>query len=74
MSAIITPGGLPQYMFIFQGENLALLDALWPDASQVMVGDELCREVKVENTEITCLPPESEPFDSTADNSRVRVG
>ena len=61
-------------MSIFQGENLALLDALWPDSYQVMVGDELCVDIKVENTEITCLPPKSEPFDSTADNARVRVG
>ncbi len=49
-----------------------ILDALWPNAYNVMVGDGLCKDIRVDNTEITCLPP-SDPFDPEADNPRVRV-
>ncbi len=49
-----------------------ILDALWPNAYNVMVSDGLCKDIKVDNTEITCLPP-PDPYDSRADNPRVRV-
>ncbi len=50
-----------------------ILDALWPNAYHVMVGEELCGDVEVKNTEISCLPPKAEPFDARADNARVTV-
>ncbi len=50
-----------------------ILDALWPNEYHVMVGEEFCGEIDVKRTEITCLPPETKPFDSRADKPRVRV-
>ncbi len=60
-------------LFSSQGNNLVIINALWPQEYQVMIGDGICHEIKLENTEITCLPPETEPVDKMADNARVRV-
>ena len=50
-----------------------MVHVLWPDSYQINIGDEACHEIKVENTEITCLPPKDEPYDGRADNPRVKV-
>ncbi len=57
----------------FQGYNLVLVNVLWPDAYQITVGDELCMDIEITDTEITCSPPESKPFDLLSDNVRVMV-
>ena len=52
---------------------MVLVDALWPDAYQVKIGNENCHDMEIRETEITCLPPKSEPFDPVSDNVRVMV-
>ncbi len=38
-----------------------------------MIGDELCEDLEVKQTHITCLPPKSEPIDVYHENPRVKV-
>ncbi len=40
---------------------------------QVQIGNETCFNVSVTMSEITCLPPTSQPFDSTSDHATVKV-
>ena len=61
-----------------KGTNLALIDLLWPGAYEIRLGDlntgdAKCKDIEIKDTEITCLPPKTEPFDSHADNTRVFV-
>ncbi len=58
---------------LFQGNNLLWVNLIWPDAYQITVGDKSCKYVKITETEISCLPPKSEPFDALSDNARVIV-
>ena len=56
-----------------QGKNLLETSVLWPNAIKVMVGKEECMDIEVKESEITCLPPASEPFDGSFENPRVWV-
>ena len=38
-----------------------------------MVGDAVCEDLEVKESQITCLPPKSEPFDGSFENPRVMV-
>ncbi len=57
----------------FKGEDLLQISVLWKEVYHVMVGETDCQDVKVEESQITCLPPAREPDDLGSDNVRVRV-
>ncbi len=61
-----------------KGSNLAAINVFWPGAYQIRIGDvdgeqSICKDIKITNDEISCLPPKDEPFDSKSDNVRVIV-